>query len=494
MVTVQLLRMSVHERIKAAVNDLLHRLGTGEKSAEAPVLRSLLTMRLTAAAEEIVDLFKKTVVDYEVRVLRAEKEIFRQRRQLDALLQPEVRLLRTESSGEVLLKRRPSLYQGDQQDPESPHIKEEQVELFTYKKGEHLQDIQDNEITNVAFVPAPVKSEDDEEKPQSSQFHCSQTEENRDLVGEPKPATTSDPFSLLQTSIEDSFPDSSDQSDSNWAQTNETQPGDEVIKNSETLESDTGYPVEGQPFPCSYCGKRFSLKGNLNRHIREHTGERPFPCPCCDKSFKDSGSLTAHMRCHTGEQPHSCLFCRKSFSGRGNLTRHMRIHTGEKPYTCLICNKSFNVKEHLNRHKNNHTGEKPFSCSVCGKACGQKTDLKRHMRVHTGEKPFSCSFCGKCCAEKGDLNKHMRVHTGEKPFTCDICGKSCAQKGSLKVHMRVHTGEKPYMCFVCGKGFIITGHLKRHMKLHTAQSQFTDCTNSTKTQSESKTNNPANAS
>ncbi|XP_040909624.1 uncharacterized protein LOC121192125 [Toxotes jaculatrix] len=505
MCAVRLLRVSVHERISAAAEDFLLQVEKGGETAEIPALRALLTERLTAAAEEIIGLLEETVAEYEGRVERSEREICRQRRLLDAVLKPEVRLHRAVCPADVqqLLVRTeecPSEQRSpspDQEDPEPPHIKEEEEELWSSQEGEQLQDLEEAEISRSTFSPVPVKTEDDEDKPQSSQLHQSHTEETCGGPG-PGPARTSEPDRHLQPVSDDNSLDSTETEDSDcdWTQSNDAASGTEAVRNREAAETDVGSSVKERPFPCSYCGKRFSLKGNLNRHIRDHTGERPFPCTGCEKSFKDSGSLTAHMRCHTGEQPYSCLFCGKNFSGRGNMTRHMRIHTGEKPFTCSVCNKSFHVKEHLNRHMKYHTGEKPFSCSVCGKGCAQKTDLKKHMRVHTGEKPFSCPFCGKCCAEKGDLTKHMRVHTGEKPFSCNICGKSCAQKGSLKIHMRIHTGEKPFSCSVCSKRFTVTGHLKRHMKLHAADGQVTQSAHacSGKLQSEVDTMEPLNAS
>nr|XP_046273333.1 uncharacterized protein LOC124074434 [Scatophagus argus] len=556
MCAVQLLRVSVHERISAAAEDFLLQVEKGEEAAEIPALRALLTERLTAAAEEIVALFEETVAEYEDRAERSEREICRQRRLLDALLKPEVRLDRAVRDGltstallNSKMRNRRHLSEGrasasgpdsipahpappptttvfpsdiqqpllskeefplEQQDwssslhqkepPDPPHIKEEQEELWTSQEGDQLQGLEEADITKFTFTP--VKSEeDDEEDPQSSLLHQRQTEQVKteadgEDCGGPEPARSSDPDRHLEPVSEDNSVDSTatDDSDCDWTQTNNERSCVDAHRNNEAPEADAGSSVKERPFPCSYCGKRFSLKGNLNRHIRDHTGERPFPCTGCDKSFKDSGSLTAHMRCHTGEQPYSCLFCGKNFSGRGNMTRHMRIHTGEKPFTCSVCSKSFHVKEHLNRHMKYHTGEKPFSCTVCGKGCAQKTDLKKHMRVHTGEKPFSCPFCGKCCAEKGDLTKHMRVHTGEKPFSCNVCGKSCAQKGSLKIHMRVHTGEKPFSCSVCGKCFTVTGHLKRHMKLHTADSPMADSSESGKVQQEVDTVEPLNAS
>ena len=51
-------------------------------------LRELINERLTAAAEEIFRVVQKTIVEYE-------EKISRQRRLLDVLLKPEVKLHRT---------------------------------------------------------------------------------------------------------------------------------------------------------------------------------------------------------------------------------------------------------------------------------------------------------------------------------------------------------------------------------------------------------------
>ncbi|XP_034425395.1 uncharacterized protein LOC117752249 isoform X12 [Hippoglossus hippoglossus] len=98
MCAVQLLRVSVHERISAAAEDFLLQVEKGEETAQVPALRAMLTERLTAAAEEILAVFEETVVEYEDRVERSEREICRQRRLLDAVMKPEVRLHRAGQS------------------------------------------------------------------------------------------------------------------------------------------------------------------------------------------------------------------------------------------------------------------------------------------------------------------------------------------------------------------------------------------------------------
>ena len=95
---VQLLRVSVHERMSAAAEDFLLQVEKGEEAAEIPALRAKLTERLTAAAEEIVALLEETVAEYEDRVERSEREICRQRRLLDAVLKPQVKLHRAGQS------------------------------------------------------------------------------------------------------------------------------------------------------------------------------------------------------------------------------------------------------------------------------------------------------------------------------------------------------------------------------------------------------------
>ena len=47
---------------------------------------------------------------------------------------------------------------------------------------------------------------------------------------------------------------------------------------------------------CNFCGKQFTRKESLDRHMPTHSPDRPFSCSRCDSKFKVSGYLKKHFK------------------------------------------------------------------------------------------------------------------------------------------------------------------------------------------------------
>ncbi|XP_075993074.1 uncharacterized protein LOC142987970 [Genypterus blacodes] len=424
------------------------------KMLKFEMLRAQIHERLSAAVDEILGLCERAM----------EEECSRsQRERSEAPHTADIQQLLVQQEWS------PSL---DQEEPESPHIKEEQKELWSCAE---LHGVEEAEIIKV-----PVKSEEDGREVQSTQLHPNQTGDNTEAELLPSSSVLQmktetegedcggadttrnfDPGSHLQPADHDEASDSSETDD--WKKSRPPQPGfDHQTKN--TFHINNRRRNSGKKsLCCSECGVTFKYKENLQKHLRTHTG-------LLSNSICKTSTQSAHLKDHfkIRGKPFSCSVCSKHFTQNIGLKRHMRIHTGEKPFICSVCGKNFTISGNLKLHMRIHTGEKPHSCSVCGKSFIDNGNLKRHMQIHTGEKPHHCSVCGKDFTQAGQLKNHMQIHTGEKPHHCFVCGKDFTQAGQLKNHMLVHTGEKPHSCSVCGRKFTINGNLKTHMKIHTA--------------------------
>ncbi|XP_034023312.1 zinc finger and SCAN domain-containing protein 2-like [Thalassophryne amazonica] len=379
-----------------------------------PLLRAFVTQRLTLAADDIIQMFERTIASYE-------EEIDRQRSLLGAEQPVDIKMIshnqtalpqdvqqQTVDKDKVLkqLDCSSSLEQGDIQ---LLHIKEEQEDLWTNQVQEHLQSLDETVMNDLyentessqiqlqtettALDPGSKNSNEYMQDEKGEGFRKSEPAFDTDVVGFLKAAPEGGLFlprcfNTETKEIEDSGKKTAAQSSL------DTQKDNEPVSHKHKL------------FKCAVCGRVFTQNGPLQRHVTCHTGEKPFECTECGKTFRQKGTLKKHIRSHTGEKPFGCLICGKHYTQNGSLVAHMRLHTGEKP----------------------------FSCSVCKKRYNERGTLVRHMRVHTGEKPFTCTVCGKSFSEKGNLNKHRRIHTREKPFSCGVCGKKC----SLYSHVRSH--------------------------------------------------------
>ncbi|XP_033476391.2 uncharacterized protein LOC117253137 [Epinephelus lanceolatus] len=214
-------------------------------------LREFVNERLTAAAQEILGVFKSTIVKYE-------EELDRQRRLLAIVLKPRIRLHRIElpqqhvcKEEEVLSEQQLCIQERnssvDQEDPEPPQIKEEE-ELCTSQEGEQLELMQETD----ASMLIPTHEERDHSEDQTLNFNPNDT-----------------------------------------FNTETTKTGGIRFYGMSILKIPTGTLKLRS---CKICGKDFINRACLKVHMRSHSVERLFPCITCGKDFRHRSSVMDHMR------------------------------------------------------------------------------------------------------------------------------------------------------------------------------------------------------
>ncbi|XP_047452317.1 uncharacterized protein LOC125014862 [Mugil cephalus] len=142
--------------------------------------RQFTKERLAATVEEIFGVFEKIIVQYE-------GEIDHQRKLLDSILKPEIKLDRTDFPQQNVCKEDDVLTMDetnssvDQEEAEPPQIKEEQEELCTSQEGEQL--VLKEEPDTIMVTPGYEESNHSEPEQSGDQLLYYNSPEEQDQEG-----------------------------------------------------------------------------------------------------------------------------------------------------------------------------------------------------------------------------------------------------------------------------------------------------------------------
>ncbi|XP_061534031.1 interleukin-17 receptor A isoform X5 [Phycodurus eques] len=218
------------------------------------MLRALVARRLTEAADDIFGLFERTITEYEEELCRSKEENERQRQLLDTFLKSSVQVhvqdipQPTDMKEEVTLDRHEwSASAKEQETLESRHIKVEEV--WTNPEGETGN--RPGDEVRSSPLQHRKSQENVEPKLRTSSLSAETAEDNREAP---------QPYSRFDISADHMTSDSSD----------------------ETLNGNTDSQGHSKKFQCGDCGKMYTSRASLKRHMMSHTGERPHSCSGLD--------------------------------------------------------------------------------------------------------------------------------------------------------------------------------------------------------------------
>ncbi|XP_054860391.1 oocyte zinc finger protein XlCOF8.4-like isoform X2 [Amphiprion ocellaris] len=250
---------------------------------------------------------------------------------------------------------------------EADKIKEEQEEAVSLKEEqEELSANQEEQQPDV-----PMKNEDDKEKPQFSQLHHDQTEDNKEEepptsnsdnqrktdghdCGRSEPASNPDSNRHLQPNTDGNTSDFSetevsDDDEDEWQETlsdsgPETEDGDSEWEKTETPKSDVqrtaGCNTEKNSFSCSECDKQFVYKRYFERHVKCHSQTRASSNLGNKKRMKRNVDSQVRDKKREKEKPLACDECGKRFRHQSKVA-HESSHRRETIWLLCLWQKIF---------------------------------------------------------------------------------------------------------------------------------------------------------
>ena len=186
------------------------------------------------------------------------------------------------------------------------------------------------------------------------------------------------------------------------------------------------FPSQASPAHTCACGKTFSYKKTLKRHINRTKPTHQFTCQRCPRRCDTNNQLKLHQFTHqeTAVKKYVCERCGNHFAYPQSLSRHIaQIHTASNEFICDACGMGFGTQCLLNHHKISMHSVNKHACTQCNKTYKHKYHLTHHIqKIHEGIGLKECNTCHKTFKKQNDLTRHIEAMHLKQELKCS-CGK-----------------------------------------------------------------------
>lgn len=151
------------------------------------------------------------------------------------------------------------------------------------------------------------------------------------------------------------------------------------------------------------------------------------------------------------KEPSPCPICGKVFSCRSNMNKHLLTH-GDKKYTCEICARKFFRVDVLRDHIHVHfkdialmdEQEREGFIKKIGISAGDSDESDDDEEEDGPEHhKYNCKKCQLSFAKGREYLKHIMEQHKERGYGCGICNRRFALKATYNAHLVIHREQLP---------------------------------------------------